>query len=396
MPADHSAVDSTLGYVFQTLQALIILLQANDDESVSLELTDDVTLHHTPSTNGSADSRYQVAHSNKPSLPEVTLKSAKLWKTIGIWASEYASNERYFLLTCAPVSADLLCLTSGGDRTAIQTKLEEEAALVIKEQQQGVHEHKERISGCLAFLNLTPTVRAELLSQILLCASIPNISAFDDILDEQLRPIARPDKRQLMIGRIREYWMNRACLSLTGKLPRRITKGELQQRIEEISSTISGNGLPDDYGTIQPPKGAQMPDTMRRQIELVNGGNHRINRAKTAHWKSRNQRQRWLDDDVSMAPRLNDLDQKLIDAWHDRHGPMCDDTATCSEDEKQQHGCALLDWSHNDAPQWPVSIGRGPVPTYVTQGTYQDLANRLEVGWHPEYKIRLSPPGESK
>ena len=140
MPADHSAVDSTLGYVFQTLQALIILLQANDDESVSLELTDDVTLHHAPSTHGSADSRYQVAHSNKPSLPEVTLKSTKLWKTIGIWASEYASTERYFLLTCAPVSADLQCLTTGDDRTAVQTKLEEEAALVIMEQQQGVYE----------------------------------------------------------------------------------------------------------------------------------------------------------------------------------------------------------------------------------------------------------------
>ena len=190
--------------------------------------------------------------------------------------------------------------------------------------------------------------------------------------------------------------MNRACLSLTGKLPRRITKGELQQRIEEISSTISGNGLPDDFGALQPPTGAQVPDMMRRQIELVNGGNRRINRAKTAHWKSRNQRQKWLDDDVSMTPRLNDLDQKLIDAWNDRHGPMCDDTVASSEAEKQQHGCSLLDWSHNDAPQWPISIGRGPVPAYVTQGTYQDLANRLAVGWHPEYVVRLSPPGEAK
>jgi hypothetical protein len=145
---------------------------------------------------------------------------------------------------------------------------------------------------------------------------------------------------------------------------------------------------------VQPPEEAQVPDMMRRQIELVNGGSHRINRAKTSHWKSRNQRQKWLEDDVSMASRLNDLDQKLIDAWNDRHGPMCDDTAACSEEEKQRHGCTLLDWSHNDAPQWPITIGRGPVPAYVTQGTYQDLANQLLVGWHPEYKARLSPTGE--
>ena len=204
MPADHSAVDSTLGYAFQTLQALIVLLQADDDESVSIELTDDVTLHHVPSTSGSAESRFQVAHSTNRSLPEVTLKSVKFWKTLGIWASEYAPNERYFLLTCAPVSAELLCLTSDGDRAAILKNLEEEAGLVIEEQQQGVREHKVRISGCRAFLNLALSVRAELLRHILLCASIPNIDAFDDILDEQLRPIARRDKRILMIGRIRE------------------------------------------------------------------------------------------------------------------------------------------------------------------------------------------------
>src|SRR5258708_7323924 len=127
MPADHSAVDSTLGYAFQTLQALIILLQANDDQSVTLELTDDVTLHPAPGTN-LEESRFQVAHSIQSSLPEITLKSVKLWKTIGIWASEYDSNELYFLLTCAPVSADLQSLAANGsDRSPVQASLELEA-----------------------------------------------------------------------------------------------------------------------------------------------------------------------------------------------------------------------------------------------------------------------------
>jgi hypothetical protein len=396
MSGDHNAVDSYLGYAFQTLQALIVLLRAGDDESVSLELTDDVTLHHSSDVSGSSDSRYQVAHSTKPTLPDVTLKSTKLWKTIGIWASEYTPSERYFLLTCAPVGPELQCLSTDDDRAFLQTKLEQEAAQVIREREQGIYEHKDRISSCRAFMNLTPALRADLLRRTLLIASVPNIKAFDGLLDQQLRNIARPSKRQLMIDRLREYWINRACLSLTGELPRRITKGELQRRIEEISSTIAGNGLPDDYGTKEPPKSAPVPDMMRRQIELVNGGPHRINRAKIAHWKSRNQRQRWLDDDVSMAVRLNELDQKLIDIWKDRHGPMCDDTAAVTEVEKQQHGCTLLDWSHNDAPQWPISIGREPVPVYVTQGTYQDMANSLTVGWHPEYVHRLSPQGETK
>jgi len=389
MPADHSAVDSTLGYAFQTLHALVVLLRADDDESVSLELTDDVTLHHMPRSDVT---RFQVAHSVRPTMPELTLTSAKLWKTMGIWASEYSPVERYFLVTCAPICADLRCLTSDSERGTLRLQLEDEARRVIEENSRGVHEHRERISGCRAFMALSPDQRDDLLTRILLCPDGPNITEIDSILDRELRNIGRPERRRMLVTRLREYWMHRACLSLTGDLPRRITKGELQQRIEELAATVN-SGLPDDYAGIQSPSEAEVPDMMRRQIELVNGGNSRINRAKSARWKSRNQRQKWLEEDVSMASRLNEFDQKLIDAWTDQHGPMCDDTLHCREDEKQRAGCKLLDWTHNEAPMWPVAVGRAAAPTYVTQGTYQDLADRLLVGWHPEYKVRLSPPG---
>jgi hypothetical protein len=283
--------------------------------------------------------------------------------------------------------------TSDSERTTLQLQLEDEARRVIDENVRGVHEHRERISGCRALMALSPDQRHELLKRILLCPDGPNITEVDSILDGELRNIGRPERRRMLITRLREYWMHRACLSLTGELSRRITKGELQQRIEELAATVNGNGLPDDYAAIQPPIEAEVPDIMRRQIELVNGGNGRINRAKSARWKSRNQRQKWLDEDVSMASRLNGFDQKLIDTWTDQHGPMCDDTVQFGEEEKQRAGSKLLDWSHNEAPLWPVAIGNAPAPTYVTQGTYQDLADRLLVGWHPEYKVRLSPPG---
>src|ERR1051326_4295589 len=120
MPADHSAVDSTLGYAFQTLHALVVLLRAADDESVSIELTDDVTLHHNRSTlSAPEETRLQLAHSIRSRIPELTLKSTKLWKTIAIWAPEYKPTERYSLITCAPISSDLQCLTAASDRATL-------------------------------------------------------------------------------------------------------------------------------------------------------------------------------------------------------------------------------------------------------------------------------------
>jgi hypothetical protein len=79
--------------------------------------------------------------------------------------------------------------------------------------------------------------------------------------------------------------MNRVCLSLTGEAPRHITKGELQGLIEDLVATISGDGFPDDFSMVQPPGDEEAPAMMRRQIELVSGGNQRINRAKVVRWK---------------------------------------------------------------------------------------------------------------
>src|SRR4051812_40084254 len=144
MPSIHSAVDSTLGYAFQTLHALVVLLRAGDEESVTLELTDDVTLHHNPTTLDAPDeTRMQLAHSIRSRVPEVTLKSVKLWKTLGIWADEYSPSERYFLVTCAPVCEELQCLVSDCGRERLQHQLEEEAVRVVNEREQHLHAHED-------------------------------------------------------------------------------------------------------------------------------------------------------------------------------------------------------------------------------------------------------------
>ena len=99
MPADHNAVDSTLGYNFQTLHALVVLLGAGDDESVTIELTDDITLHHAPIAPDSIDStRFQVSHSLKTSLPEIKISTTKLWKTLRIWASTIRNDSKGAIL----------------------------------------------------------------------------------------------------------------------------------------------------------------------------------------------------------------------------------------------------------------------------------------------------------
>jgi hypothetical protein len=388
---NHSAVDSNLGFAHQTLSALTLLLNARDDESVTLELTDDVTVHHA-SPDELPDTRHQISHTMSEAPAELTLKSVKLWKTIGIWAAEYDEKAHYVLVTCAPICQELKCLTYNSDRSPLQTLLEAEAARVVQEHDQKLHKHQDRAPGCKAFLSLDIKVREALMSRIFLYAESPNITHIDGVLDNLLKNLATPEKRHLIIVRLREFWFNRVTKSLSGELLRRITKRELQQRIEEIHNEVTGPGLPDNFGDLKPPADSETPDMMRKQIELVDGGARRITRARKVRWQSRNQRQRWMDEKVTFWAQLDKFDQKLIDAWSDRHGPMCDDTAAASETEKRLRGCEILDWTHNDAPSTLIQVGTKVAPNFLVQGTFQQLADERRVGWHPDYETLLPKP----
>jgi hypothetical protein len=152
---------------------------------------------------------------------------------------------------------------------------------------------------------------------------------------------------------------------------------------------ITGTTLPDDFGELDPTPDIKTPGMMRRQIELVNGGRSRVARARVAHWRSRNQRDRWMADDITSRNVLDSFDRKLVEQWEARHGPMRDDTKDSNEEEKRKQGRDLLDWSHTDAPASLINLGSRTPPPFLIQGTYQDLADRLNIGWHPEYETLL-------
>ena len=76
--SDHSAVDSAVGYHHQGLFALVRLLDAADNSSVSIETDDDVVLHD------GINSLHQIKHT-QGSVRPLTLKNDGLWRTIAIW-----------------------------------------------------------------------------------------------------------------------------------------------------------------------------------------------------------------------------------------------------------------------------------------------------------------------
>jgi hypothetical protein len=392
MSAKHQATQSYIGYVYQGMFALIVLLDASDDGAVGVETADDVELE-----SAGQPTLYQLKHSlGVPS--ELTEKNVGLWKTLGIWleSGSVKPNTRLVFVTCAAIqqgsSLHALCVHNS-DRSDLLSDLEKEAKRVIKEvnHAKGASAsipYKTRFRQCELFLNTPLEDRERLINQIVLQTENFNATRVKDEVAKRLDVFVIADIRSAFYDRLIEWWDVQVTKALLGQRPKMIGKNELLAKFHSLANDLSVNYLPNDFGTIHlgaDELSGELGGRMERQIRLVNGGQSRVMRAAKARWQARNQRERWMQENLAVAADLIQFDKRLVDEWGSQHGPMCDDTSEKSEEEKCEAGKKILDWSHDNAPKLvepPKSTWSDP---FLTRGSYQQLAEEMKVGWHPEF-----------
>lgn len=434
MSPRNDATDSYLGFVFQGLYALILLLDAGDGDTVSVETQDDVAL----------EGRELVLSQLKHSLgtpPDLRITNVGFWKTVRFWAewliadrerrplhspgtaaqipsdsvtpSSSPSAEpprpgtRFCFITVAAVGNDdaLAKAVEGrargaGDIASLVEALATEAQRVDDERAEAraAHEplpHAERAAGCTAFLGLSPDERTRFVERLTILPGHFRITDIQAQVVARLRGRVRVATQERIAERLIEWWDRQVALALMGRRSRGITKEELSGAVHDIIAEHGTRTLPDDFSWRRPADedlAAERGNNIERQIALVRGGEHRVDRALLARWRARAQRERWTGSDVSLAPILQKFDDQLKEAWAEKFGPMCDDCVGLGDHEVCRHGRDLVDWAHDDAPrQVPPPRVEWSQPFYA-QGMLQQFADQLEVGWHPEFRQRLGEP----
>jgi hypothetical protein len=81
-----------------------------------------------------------------------------------------------------------------------------------------------------------------------------------------------------------------------------------------------------------------------------------------------------LDGDVSK------YESKLRDQWERKFEAECCEVAGSDNDGKMKIGRNVFFW----ATQQQVGF-RNVVETWITAGSFHSLADRLTIGWHPEF-----------
>lgn len=388
----HSAQAPYLGYRFEPFYALMVLWNESEDDmdKVFIEADDDVVL-----TTKSTTKLYQLKHSTG-STSSLNIKDDGFWKTIRIWSQFATSNthEMFFVTNdTIPDDSPLFKLVKGeNERQGIVDLMTAEAQKVIDARERAIKAnaknlpYQKRIKGCQSFMDLTPGERLTLIDKITIRHDNFNIFQVYNVILKKLESIVVSKVRPQIAIRLMEWW---DIHTLNPKHP--TTKADLLLQLHSLLAQFQDNNLPDDYSKQTPLTiEEELGGYMEKQIDLVNGGPNRKRRAAIARWRARNQREKWITEDILSAFELEEYDKVLYEAWLDKHGPMKDDLFEQPESTCIQKGLELLDWAYSDAHLVINPIRSEWKQHFLIHGTYQQMAEELKVGWHPNYFEVLS------
>jgi len=395
---DHSAVNAALGFYYQSLYGLLSILRAShDDAAVCLERLDDVEIL----TNGQF-LLSQLKHSLSKKPAAVTLSSIALWKTLKAWIDVLPAvslnDVRFQLVTVAPLPSGSplkVLLDDLSPRTHLLSLLQDEAQRVVDEHLAGKKAkkqpppHADRVSSCVAYLDLNDIVRGKLLSRITVQPAASSINEIPKDIAKELKNFP-PERREAITQKLMEWWDLQVVYSFCDKRDRAISMLEVQQKVAEISGELEREELLADFQFVMPPGDHTPPSVIARQLQLVGGTMREIQAAEREEWRARSQRHKWLNERVDMAVRIDRYDQLLVEAWGDKHCVMVETHANASEEAKRASGLEIFRWSFSQAQAQIPPFAHNWHTSYYVPGSYQVLAVEQEVGWHPDYRALLA------
>lgn len=386
-----NASGSLAGYLYQCRLALLLGLQMvkkKPNGHISIEKFDDIAFEN----DDYSKCLIQAKHHVTPKA--LSDSSVDVWKTIRIWVSDLksgvittSSTKRVLITTStAPPDSALSKLRPGCDKA--------KRTLARDELQKIAHESKNRSSseGRAAFLALSNEDADLLLSTIDLIDSFPNLTDVMDEIEGELRILA-PNHPEKVAQSIEGWWLSVVGKRLVGADDSQIPLQDLLKKANEIGSWFGPDGLPvSDPDTLS--ARTYLPDDEAdnyvKQMRLIELSDSAIQRGVQDFYRSTAQRSKWARENLLLDGETTRYDAKLKDQWGRKFDANCASLQGLDDGERIEIGRNIYFW----ASQHQIGF-RNVVETWITAGSFQGLADRLEIGWHPEFKDRFDAGGES-
>jgi len=392
-----SGTDSALGYYYQSLYALVHLLNSNEDtEEVLIEDLDDVVIKNVEKNSFSLK---QLKHKQKS---PITISSKDLWSTLRIWCEytllEDIRNISFHLITCSKMSNENILKVlrkENSDRTELIELLNKEAKRVIEERAQTAQKkkpHSERYHGCEAYTELDENKKRMLIDRVMIIPEEFHINETEaQVSGSNLLQVCPPDSRQFLTKKLIEWWDYQVLLQMR-KERSEIKKIELQHKIMEIIQEVELDQISNSYGEREPLNWeSELTNNNAKQLAIINIGNIQKKHATINYWQARKQREEWLEEDFPLAnEKVRKFDKNLFNEWEFLFGDKTENREFSSESEYIECGKEIFNWSFQKAHETIPKISKDWQDKYLVRGSYQILSDALIVGWHPLYKTKFT------
>lgn len=385
-----SAVDATLGYLYQVRLALLLALRRlklDPDFLVSIETLDDVTFE---TAGGKVADLFQTKHHRKE-ISSLSDASPDLWKTLRIWFEGCSSetiprNANLYLVTTGTAregSASYYLRTNSRNLVMAQQSLDATASSSVNQSNKAGYE---------AYLKATSSERTDILERIVIIDAAPTIVDLDGELRQEVFWAVGKEHHGAFLDRLEGWWLRRVLRQLTGASQDRVGSVEIEAQMSDLREQFKQDSLPIDDDLLdfmldEATKAAHVDSTFVRQLEIIKAGKKRIAAAIRDYYRAFEQRSRWLRDDLVVGLDLHQYEKRLVEEWELIFDAMRDDLGDdATNDAKEQAAREVLKWAERET----VPIRPNVTEPFVSRGSLHMLADEVKIGWHPEFKDRLA------
>ncbi|WP_287880947.1 ABC-three component system protein [Aquitalea sp.] len=381
----HSAPGPYLGFSLQPVRLCYHLLSSPSDSSVSLELLDDVAIHYA---NGNV-----LLEQCKSALSHNALSdwSEDLWKTIANWLAAVESQKvdgrkAMFCLYVTPPK-------SGKVSSAIHDATSADAVNLLLQQIKGKLSKKAAPPKCMPHVQKFLDVTAALRNQV-----ICKTSVFSRDVDpiQPLRTLLAPTVPDGSIDVICEAAIGmaqaRADRLIRDGMPALIGVAEFRKSFHAF---VQQNNMPGYLASLTAaPTTADTKAVLTsrpmfvQQLQLIEASEAQQLRAASDLMRTSGDKVKWAAAGFIYDDTFKDWEDSLLR----RHDAFAGEVKDLHSDKPEVVQGRLI---YGRCSVLEVPIGSRTVPNYFTHGAFNDLADRQELGWHPEYKALLDEEGKA-
>lgn len=384
----YDASPSATGYLFQCRFALLEALRQLREQpalEISLERFDDVSIDA-----GVAGRVWIQTKHHRGRTGRLTDASVDLWGTLRIWSERLATGQltlpetRLWIVTTAvaPAGSAAEMLRHDGRKPMDAVK----ALLKVASKSRS----KENADAYAAFLKLPNAARLKLIESVRIFDGTPTIEDVPRMLAQELWSAVAAEHRVPFVQRLEGWWFDRVAAHLGGTRQDPITALEIQAFVDDLREQFARDNLPIDSDLPRSPQSVSDKDEQRplvAQLRLLDATDQRILFALHDYHRAYAQTSRWVREGLLRPGELENYHESLKHEWARRFDiRVASLKAGATEEERRRVGNVLYE---QVIEEFKLHIRERCDKPFVMRGTYHELADDLEVGWHPDFDARL-------